>query len=464
MKNLLYFHRKYKVPALLAILLLGLLGSFAKAQNAQENFKSLCATCHTTDYKRVVGPGLAGMSDRHSNEWLMDWIRDSQKMVASGDADAVKLYKDYMEVGMPAFPQLSDQDIQDLISYIDEEGANAVPPAVSTTGSGGTAVSKPNVADPVGSMLGDLTTWAIVLLIVLTFIAYKVSNYTKQQQEGNGQFPLPFSPKYLGIRFLLLISIFSVGIFLLVRAFNAGSPLIDGLAFGALPYVAFAIFIIGSIYRYKNRAFTVSSLSSQFLEGKKLFWGSQPFHWGLMFLFFGHLIAFLFPRALMAWNGVPVRLLILEVSSFVFALSALYGLAVLILRRFSSKRLIVVSSKADMLVYVTLLTQIVSGLGIAFFVRWGSSWFAAVLTPYLRSIFAFSPDIAAVSTMPWVVKLHIISAFLIVAIIPFTRYMHFLVAPVGYVWRKYQVVIWNYNRRAIRKSTQHTFGKKSNNH
>ena len=66
--------------------------------------------------------------------------------------------------------------------------------------------------------------------------------------------------------------------------------------------------------------------------------------------------------------------------------------------------------------------------------------------------------------MPWVVKLHIISAFVIIAIIPFTRYMHFLVAPVAYIWRKYQVVIWNYNRRSIRKSTQHTFGKKSNHH
>ncbi|MEZ5109816.1 MAG: respiratory nitrate reductase subunit gamma [Bacteroidia bacterium] len=72
------------------------------------------------------------------------------------------------------------------------------------------------------------------------------------------------------------------------------------LLFVVLPYAALAVFLIGSIYRYINKGFSVSSISSQFLEGRKLFWASQPFHWGLFFLFFGHLIAFLFPRAVIA--------------------------------------------------------------------------------------------------------------------------------------------------------------------
>ncbi|HET7118444.1 MAG TPA: respiratory nitrate reductase subunit gamma, partial [Hanamia sp.] len=74
----------------------------------------------------------------------------------------------------------------------------------------------------------------------------------------------------------------------------------------ALPYLALAIFLIGTIYRYKFRKFQVSSLSSQFLESKQLFWGSVPFHWGILFIFCGHLIAFSIPNAVLAWNSQPV--------------------------------------------------------------------------------------------------------------------------------------------------------------
>ncbi|MCC6684986.1 MAG: respiratory nitrate reductase subunit gamma, partial [Bacteroidia bacterium] len=82
--------------------------------------------------------------------------------------------------------------------------------------------------------------------------------------------------------------------------------MLNYLLFIALPYAALAVFIIGSIFRYRFMGFKVSSLSSQFLEGKNLFWGSQPFHWGMFFLFFGHLTAFLIPRAVIAWNGDPL--------------------------------------------------------------------------------------------------------------------------------------------------------------
>jgi len=263
---------------------------------------------------------------------------------------------------------------------------------------------------------------------------------------------------------LLAMLIAAGGItFLLKAGLEAQWGMLNTLMFAAFPYICLAIFIIGSVYRYMNRGFQVSSLSSEFLERKKLFWGSQPFHWGLLFLFFGHLIAFLFPSTVLAWNGAPVRLLILEVSSFAFGLSALLGLVLLITRRLGNKRILIVSNKMDMVVYTVLLTQIVTGLGVAFFARWGSSWFAAVLTPYLRSIFALNPDIAAVSAMPWLVQTHIISAFFIIAIIPFTRFMHFLVAPIDYLWRGYQLVIWNWNRKSIRKPGSYFPGVKSKN-
>ncbi len=263
--------------------------------------------------------------------------------------------------------------------------------------------------------------------------------------------------------FLMLV--ISAGIVWLLKAgLENNIGMLNYIMFTVFPYLTLAVFLIGSIYRYRARGFQVSSLSSEFLERKKLFWGSQPFHWGLLVLFFGHLIAFLFPRAVLAWNGEPVRLIILEVSAFVFGLSALIGLVLLVSRRLNSDKVLVVTNKMDMLVYVTLLVQILSGLGIAYFERWGSSWFASVLTPYLRSLFAFSPDIAAVSALPWVVQIHIISAFFIVGIIPFTRFMHFLVAPVDYLWRGYQLVIWNWSRKSIRNSNAYYFGKKPQNH
>ncbi|HRN37636.1 MAG TPA: respiratory nitrate reductase subunit gamma, partial [Flavobacteriales bacterium] len=240
---------------------------------------------------------------------------------------------------------------------------------------------------------------------------------------------------------LLMLAAAGALVYLLKVGLEAQWGMLNTLMFVALPYVAMAIFFIGTIYRYRSRGFQVSSLSSEFLERKKLFWGSQPFHWGLLVLFFGHLIAFLFPRTVLAWNGTPLRLLILEYSSFAFALGTLLGLLLLIRRRLGNKRVLVVSNRMDMLVYTVLLTQIISGLGVAFFVRWGSSWFASSVTPYLRSLFALNPDIAAVSAMPWLIQVHIISAFSIIAIVPFTRFMHFLVAPIDYLWRGYQLVI-----------------------
>lgn len=242
--------------------------------------------------------------------------------------------------------------------------------------------------------------------------------------------------------------------------------MLDFLLFGALPYVALAIFLIGSIYRYTKKGFQVSSLSSQFLEGRQLFFGSQFFHWGLVMIFLGHLTAFLVPSAIIAWNGSPIRLLILEFSAFGFAICSLIGLALLIKRRLTTKRIQVVSNKMDYVVYVVLLLQILSGLGIAYFGRWGSNWFASVMTPYLYSVFAFSPNVDLIAQLSTtnalallMVKTHIATAFLIIGIIPFTRFVHFLVAPIDYIWRKYQLVIWNWNNKEIRKSRNYFPGK-----
>ena len=156
---------------------------------------------------------------------------------------------------------------------------------------------------------------------------------------------------------------------------------IDNFILIVLPYLALATFLIGSIYRYRSRKFQVSSLSSQFLEGRKLFYGSVPFHWGVLFIFCGHLIAFLIPRTVLAWNSQPVRLLILEISAFIFGISMLVGLVNLFIRRYTTPRLYPVTNKMDFVVYVLLILQTFTGLWIAYNFRCCSSLFSTLLSP-----------------------------------------------------------------------------------
>ncbi len=240
--------------------------------------------------------------------------------------------------------------------------------------------------------------------------------------------------------------------------------IMNSVFFIALPYVALAIFLLGTIYRSRNSGFKYSSLSSQFLEGKKLFWGTLPFHFGILVVFFGHLIAFMFPKTLLAWNAEPVRLLILEGVGIIFGLCALVGIFGLLRRRLSNARVQIVSNKMDIIIEVLIMAQMILGIWTALSYRWGSSWFAADLSPYLWSILAFNPQDDAVIAMPLVIQLHIIGAFFIMLIFPFTRLVHLLVAPLHYVFRPYQQVIWYWNRKMVRQSsTVWTQTRPSNN-
>lgn len=225
---------------------------------------------------------------------------------------------------------------------------------------------------------------------------------------------------------------------------------IDTFLLVAFPYVAVVTFVGGILYRWRRKGFTVSSLSSQFLEGKTLFWGTIPFHIGLLVVLLGHLVAFLLPQGLLAWNAQPLRLLVLEGAAFVFGLTVLIGLAALMFRRLTNARIRAVTTPMDIGIELLLLVQVVLGCWIALGYRWGSSWFAADLTPYLWSLVTVSPETAAVSAMPWVVKLHVVGAFAILFMIPFTRLAHIIVAPLHYIVRPYQRVLWNWDRKTAR--------------
>lgn len=240
--------------------------------------------------------------------------------------------------------------------------------------------------------------------------------------------------------------------------------LLNTFLFVVFPYTAVIVFLVGVWYRYKQKGFTISSLSSQFLEGRRLFWGSVPFHIGLLVVLFGHLVAFLVPQTILAWNRVPVRLLILEGTGFILGLAALVGLGSLLLRRFSNPRIRAVTTVMDVVVGVVLLAQVALGCWTALAYRWGASWFASDLAPYLWSLVKLNPETGPLFAMPWVVKLHVAGAFVIVFLVPFTRLAHFVVAPLHYLARPYQQVIWYWDRKAIRDaSTAWTKAQPNNN-
>lgn len=228
---------------------------------------------------------------------------------------------------------------------------------------------------------------------------------------------------------------------------------VNNFLFIGLPYAAIAVFLVGAIYRYRATGFKYSSLSSQFLEGGGIYIFAVLFHWGILVVFLGHVVAFLFPNATLAWHSSAVRLIADEVVIFTFGLAVLIGLAGLFIRRLARPRVRVVTSRMDIFIELVLLTQIVFGLWIALGYRWGYYWFASDMSPYLWSIVKFSPQIEAVSAMPWVIKTHIVGAFIILGLIPFTRLVHFLVAPFHYTWRSYQKVIWYWDRKRIRNPT-----------
>ena len=112
--------------------------SFAQdAAKGKELFNSQCAACHKMD-ANSTGPALRGMADRHPTDWLHKWIKDSSGLIKSGDAAAVKLFNEWNKVPMNSFPNLSDEDIDNIIAYTSEPKPEptVVPGAAQAGGAG----------------------------------------------------------------------------------------------------------------------------------------------------------------------------------------------------------------------------------------------------------------------------------------------------------------------------------------
>ncbi len=214
--------------------------------------------------------------------------------------------------------------------------------------------------------------------------------------------------------------------------------------------VTVALAVAVGLYRYFLDRFSYSSISSQFLENRTLFWGSVPWHYGVILVLTAHLLAALFPAQ---WGDLisdQTRLYILELTGLALALMAIIGLTLLVLRRITNARAFKVTTLLDWILLADLLLQVILGFWVALFYRWGSDWYLHTAVPWLYSLATFNPQIQYVTVLPLVVQLHFLNAFLITALFPFTRLVHFVTFPITYLWRPYQVVIWNRRQRTPR--------------
>ncbi len=220
-------------------------------------------------------------------------------------------------------------------------------------------------------------------------------------------------------------------------------PPLDLVLYVAFPYTAIILAIVVGVARYRNNRFTYSSLSSQFLENRELFWGSVPWHYGIIAILTAHLLALLLPTLWVGLLADPLRLYVLEITGLALAVMALVGLALLLARRLSNQRALTVTSAMDWVLLVDLLVQVGLGIAVAVFYRWGSDWYLQTAVPWLISLATLNPQVQYVTVLPWLPQLHILNGVLLFAIFPFTRLVHFVTFPITYLWRPYQVTLWN---------------------
>jgi nitrate reductase gamma subunit len=218
---------------------------------------------------------------------------------------------------------------------------------------------------------------------------------------------------------------------------------LDVLLFTVVPYAALLLAAVGTFERYYRHGYSCTSHSTQFVANRLHFWALIPFHVGILLVLAGHLVGFLIPRSVLAWNAVPIRLLVLEATGLVAGLLALAGLVLAAIRRLRTPPIRMTTELFDWFVYALLIAQIASGLALALQYPWGSSWYAVAAAPYLWSLVRLQPDGSLVAAMPVLVQIHLAGAWLLVALFPFSRLVHVLVVPNPYLWRPPQVVRWH---------------------
>ncbi|MGE5944653.1 MAG: cytochrome c3 family protein [Flavobacteriales bacterium] len=219
-------HRKLSKSILrLAVIILLAFTTFLSAQEGdpakgKSLFNANCAACHQLD-KNMTGPALRNIEARLANEqgldrqWLTDWIHNSSGMIKAGDAYANKIFNEYNKVAMTAFPQLSDQDISDILAYT---AAEAPAPATGTAGTEGQANTSTGSG---GGISNDIILGALAILFILLASGLYLVNKTLRRFAAAQNIELPEETKrtplwqaFVKNQFLMLV----VAIFFLLAS------------------------------------------------------------------------------------------------------------------------------------------------------------------------------------------------------------------------------------------------------
>lgn len=190
----------------------------------------------------------------------------------------------------------------------------------------------------------------------------------------------------------------------------------DVVLFAVLPYAALAVGILSLVWHGLRGGGAQAGSASTESRGLER---SVSWRWGLGGLLVGHLVGFLLPTQILAWNRAPLRLLFLEGVAFVFGGLAILGLILDTSGASRSRRREKpgAGSVADTVALTTLAVVLASGIVVAFTERWGSSWYAAVMVPYLRSLATFDPVIEPIVGLPFWARLHLLSALVLPAML-----------------------------------------------
>ncbi len=220
---------------------------------------------------------------------------------------------------------------------------------------------------------------------------------------------------------------------------------LNNLLFGSYPYIALAVFVLGSLVRYDRDEYSWKAASSQMLESKMLRKGSMPFHVGIIMVLAGHFVGLLTPPQVWDFLHItaPMKQVFAMAMGGFFGVICFYGLTILIIRRFTNDRVKASSSTMDNLILVLIYAQLILGL-ISILVSTGhlDGSEMLMLMSWAQNLVTFQGPAAAdaIANVHIIFKLHVFLGMSLFLLFPFSRLVHVWSVPVKYFRRNYQIV------------------------